>query len=96
MEQFREGIDIADFVNRTVSLGDFVVVKMDVEGTEYQLLPHLLKSGVLPLIDEMFIEMHTDMNSCCRPPNDQGKHYADAKRILNEYRRAGVYAHVWG
>ena len=46
-------------------------------------------------IDELFMEVHTDLNSCCRPPHDRGRHRADALRLIQELRRAGVYAHEW-
>jgi hypothetical protein len=39
---------------------DLVVMKMDLEGSEYDLVEHLRAKGVLPLIDEIFIESHFD------------------------------------
>lgn len=88
-------IDIADFLRRRVDASDYVVLKIDVEGAEYAILPHLLKSNVTHLIDEMFIEFHTEINTCCKPPNDKGKHYPDVLRLLTSLRNAGVYAHLW-
>ena len=41
-------------------------VPQDAEGAEYTLVPHLLQSGAARLIDEMFVEVHTEVNSCCR------------------------------
>jgi len=91
----RPGIDVADFLRRTVTEDDFVVLKMDIEGTEYDVIPHLINEGVAPLIDEMFVEVHTDTNTCCKPPRDAGRHRADALRLLQRLRDAGVYAHEW-
>ena len=36
-----------------------VVVKMDVEGAETVLVPHLIASNVTSLIDEFFVELHS-------------------------------------
>lgn len=88
-------IDVAAFLQRTVVEEDFVVVKMDVEGAEYSVVPHLLRSGVARLIDEMFLEVHTEINSCCKPPRDAGRHFADAMLLVAKLRAAGIYAHPW-
>ena len=91
----RPAIDIADWLRRTVRPDDFVVVKMDIEGAEYDVVPHLLREKVADLIDELFLEVHTETNSCCKPPHDAGRHRPDAMRLLQSLRDAGVYAHEW-
>ena len=91
----RPAIDIADWMRRTVRADDFVVVKMDIEGAEYDVVPHLLREKVADLIDELFLEVHTETNSCCKPPHDAGRHRPDAMRLLQSLRDAGVYAHEW-
>ena len=57
-------IDIADFLRRRVQEADFVVMKMDVEGAEYSLVPHLIAQRVTHLIDEMFIEVRAHTQAC--------------------------------
>ena len=91
----RPSIDIADWLKRTVSTTDFVVVKMDIEGAEYEVIPHLLSTGAAALIDEIFVEVHTETNTCCQPPRDAGRHRPDAVRLLQSLRDEGVYAHEW-
>ena len=91
----RPAIDIADWLRRTVRPDDFVVVKMDIEGAEYDVVPHLLREKVADLIDELFLEIHTETNTCCKPPHDAGRHRPDAMRLLQSLRDAGVYAHEW-
>ena len=78
----RPAIDIADWLRRTVRPDDFVVVKMDIEGAEYDVVPHLLREKVADLIDELFLEIHTETNTCCKPPHDAGRHRPDAMRLL--------------
>jgi len=88
-------IDLADFLRRQFVPDDYVVMKMDVEGAEYEIIPHLVASNVSHLLDEFFLEAHTARNSCCSPPNDEGRHFSDAMRLIAMLRAAGVYAHAW-
>ena len=91
----RPAVDIASFLRKRATLDDYVVVKLDIEGAEYQVVPHLLAQGVAPLIDEMFIEFHTEINSCCKPPNDKGRHRSDGLSLVQRMRDAGIYAHEY-
>ncbi|XP_050369331.1 uncharacterized protein LOC126787502 [Argentina anserina] len=52
------GIDFVEWLKRSVSERDFVVVRMDVEGGEFYLVPRLIESGAICLIDEVFMECH--------------------------------------
>merc|ERR1712194_81991 len=51
------------FLQMHVRENDFVVVKMDIEGSEYNILPSLISSGSLGLIDELFLEAHYSRKS---------------------------------
>jgi hypothetical protein len=53
-----EGFDFAEWLKNTVSKKDFVMMKMDVEGTEFDLIPRLFETGAICLIDEIFLECH--------------------------------------
>ena len=52
-----DGIDISDILKKYTS-DDEIVLKMDIEGTEYDLLLHLIKEGSLHLVDLIAIEFH--------------------------------------
>lgn len=53
-----EVIDLADFI---VNLGKPIrILKMDVEGSEYRILTHLIESGVIEKIDQVLVETHAD------------------------------------
>ncbi|KAI9338000.1 hypothetical protein BDR26DRAFT_863410 [Obelidium mucronatum] len=51
-------VDIARFILINFKPDDHVVVKMDIEGAEYDILPHLVSMGASINIDYMYIEMH--------------------------------------
>jgi FkbM family methyltransferase len=54
-----ETIDIAEFIsNMKVEKDDEIWVKMDVEGEEYNIIPHLYDTKVLDKINRIFIEWH--------------------------------------
>jgi len=47
---------------------DFVVAKMDIDGAEFNVIPALLATGAMRLIDELFIEFHHSRWSWKQPP----------------------------
>lgn len=52
-----ECFDIRDFIKSNFSKEDLVILKMDIEGAEYDVLPHLLEDGI-DYISALFIEWH--------------------------------------
>jgi FkbM family methyltransferase len=59
-------VDIAYLCNSFVLGGlmehDYVVVKMDVEGSEYDILLQAIEAGIPALWDELYVEFHEDNN----------------------------------
>lgn len=53
-----QGFDFAEWLKNSVSEKDFVVMKMDVEGTDFDLIPKMIENGAICLIDELFLECH--------------------------------------
>ena len=54
-----EAIDLARFIKLNFSEEDYIVLKLDVEGAEYDILPHLLDEGIFDgWCDELFGEWH--------------------------------------
>ncbi|KAJ3058515.1 hypothetical protein HDU98_005391 [Podochytrium sp. JEL0797] len=51
-------VDIGRFILMNFVPSDFVVVKMDIEGAEYDILPHLLETGAYVNIDYIYVEYH--------------------------------------
>ncbi len=59
-----KSIDIADFLMKNVlPYAEIIVSKMDIEGEELNVLPHLLTQGVLCKINIIFMEPHERMMS---------------------------------
>jgi hypothetical protein len=49
---------LSNFKDRAIAPSDYIVVKMNVEGAEYELIPHLINSGAIHLISELHIQWH--------------------------------------
>ncbi|KGN58713.1 uncharacterized protein LOC101205174 [Cucumis sativus] len=93
-----QGFDFADWLKNTVTEKDFVVMKMDVEGTEFDLIPRLFKTGAICLIDELFLECHYNRWQRCCPGERSAKYdktYGQCLDLFASLRRSGVLVHQW-
>ncbi len=61
-----QSLDIARIIKQ-YSEKDIVVIKMDIEGSEYDLLQDFTKKDVFKLIDYIAIEFHTNVSPFQRP-----------------------------
>ncbi|KAL8232525.1 hypothetical protein R6Q57_002303 [Mikania cordata] len=93
-----QGFDFAEWLKNTVSEKDFVVMKMDIEGTEFDLIPRLIETGAICLIDEVFLECHYNRwQKCCpgvRSPKYQ-RTYGQCLDLFKSLRQRGVLVHQW-
>lgn len=51
-------VDISAWLLDRLQQDDYVIVKMDIEGAEYSVLPKFLSTGLIDLIDELRCEFH--------------------------------------
>lgn len=87
------GLDLADWLMKTVTKEDYVVMKMDVGGAEFQLLPKLLNTGAICLIDELFLECHYE--SPHKKYTKRRRAYWECLSLYGMLREEGVAAHQW-
>lgn len=86
-----KAINIAAFINQHIKDRDYdrsnctgtVMAKMDIEGTEFHVLPHMEKSGVLckGIIDRIATEFHPSLYH--KPPNTT--HICPGNKCFAEY-----------
>jgi FkbM family methyltransferase len=77
-----EAVDLAEFV---LSIGKRVkLVKMDVEGIEYDIVFHLIKTGAVKLIDYMLVETHDKKNPAL----------VEKRRVLEREIREGGWSQI--
>ncbi|KAK9723611.1 hypothetical protein RND81_05G012100 [Saponaria officinalis] len=92
------GFDFAEWLKATVTEKDFVVMKMDVEGTEFELIPRLIETGAICLIDEIFLECHYNRWQRCCPGERSAKYektYGQCLDLFTSLRNRGVLVHQW-
>lgn len=84
-------LDFSEWLLQTVSLEDFVVIKLDIEGAEHEVIPHLIETGAIYLIDELFVECHYNVWSRMR----LDKTREDCLALLNSVKELDVPLHEW-
>ncbi|KAF8749373.1 hypothetical protein HU200_012711 [Digitaria exilis] len=90
--------DFAEWLKQTVTEQDYVVMKMDVEGTEFDLIPRLFDTGAICLIDELFLECHYNRWQKCCPGERSPKYdntYEECLDLFSSLRESGVLVHQW-
>ena len=73
-------IDIHKWIVSNFSKNDYIILKLDVEGSEYSILPHMLKNNTFEYIDKLFIEWHNH-----RVGIDKSTDINLTKQIKNQY-----------
>ena len=53
-----ECIDFSKWIKDNFSKEDYIFVKMDIEGSEYKILPKMIEDGTMSYIDTLVIEWH--------------------------------------
>jgi len=56
-------IDFSRWLGENFTADDYLIVKMDIEGAEYDVLEKMLADGTLSLVDELKVEFHQPMNN---------------------------------
>jgi hypothetical protein len=47
-----------DSIFKDITVKDYVVLKIDIEGKEYDVVEYMIKSNLIDLIDELYIDWH--------------------------------------
>jgi len=53
-----ECVDISNWIKSNFSKEDHIVLKLDIEGGEYDVIPKMLEAGALEYVDKLFCEIH--------------------------------------
>lgn len=54
-----ETINLSDFIINNFSFDDYIILKLNIEGSEYDVLDGLLHSGAADRINKFFVDFHT-------------------------------------
>ena len=75
--------DFSAWLLQHFTQADYVVLKVDIEGGEFQLLPHLVASGAFALIDVIAWECH-DTNGDCKALHERTRSASPTTKWLVE------------
>lgn len=77
-------IDINKFINGlNIQKDDYVIMKLDVEGAEYDIIPYMIQNKTFEFINEFFIEWHNWRASRCPRPSNVHR-YKSTEDLLYE------------
>jgi len=82
-------INFSDFLSKVHNDSEFVLIKMDIEGSEFNVLDELIDSGNYKLINEIYIEFHERFF-------DDADFYREKKENYKKtFEKAGIIFHEW-
>jgi FkbM family methyltransferase len=68
-----ECLDLSQFILDNFSKDDFIVIKMDIEGAEYEVLRKMIKDNSILYINELFVEFHSHKDEFAITENGENK-----------------------
>lgn len=75
-------IDFSQWLENEFAPGDFLFVKMDIEGAEYDVIEHLMKTKMIDMIDVLAVEWHSE-----KFPEPQASRYRMIEKEVKNYAR---------
>jgi len=82
-----KAISLSNWIKTNFSREDYIILKLDVEGAEYEIIEDLYQTGVLEYIDMFFCEIH---GLKC------GKDFKSSKRLVEMCEEKGLTLYCWG
>ncbi|XP_068650667.1 uncharacterized protein [Aristolochia californica] len=83
-----ELFDFLGWFKETVSMGDFVVIKISAGGVGRRLLHELFESGSICFVDEIFLQ-------CTNYTDAHNARDGDCSQLIKTIRNKGVFVHQW-
>jgi len=81
-----ETIDLSSWIKETFIYEDEIILKLDVEGAEYEILEHMVEEGTIHMVNTLFAEIH---GSKC------GKSYFETKKLIDKIKSVGYKIYSW-
>lgn len=65
-----DAIDLGRWIRMTLTDDDYIILKLNVEGVEYDIIPHLNTMNLIPWIDRWFVQWHWDKVGISKEKHD--------------------------
>ena len=82
----RGNLDFDNPISENFSKDDYIIMKMDIEGAEYEVLPKMIEDGSIDYVDVVYAEFHG---------KKVFKNREDTKKIRTAIRERGIPVHHW-
>jgi len=74
-------IDLSEWIYNNISPENYNILKIDIEGGEHDLLPYLFENKIHEVVDEWFIELHSEEKT----PNYKPSTVGDIKKYTKKW-----------
>ena len=88
-----ETIDFSKWIIDNFNKKDYIILKLDIEGSEYRVIDKMFKDGSLDYIDELYMELHS--NKCWRKMEDGGMGIADDIKLITQCHNKNLTIWEW-
>jgi len=86
-----EGFSFSDFLHLKSKEYDVIIVKLDIESSEYVVLDDIIRRGTINKINHIFVEFHSDYFN-----SSEKNYYVDLeKSIISKIKEMGVGISLW-
>ncbi len=82
-------INLSNYIKSNFKKGDYLIVKIDIEGMEYDVLEDLIKTGAIGYIDKIFCEWH-ERQLVKKTSNNKEELIKRRTTIINDIERNGL------
>lgn len=72
-------LDLVEWMTRAIQQTDHVILKLDIEGAEFEVLEHLLDTGKMSIVKHLVIEWHERFFPC---PDEKKEHRRKIEDLL--------------
>ncbi len=84
-------INFSEFLKQKKEKYDVIIVKMDIESSEYIVLPFIIEDGSVNLIDHIFVEFHSEFFDL----HEKNKYLTFEKKIIRDFKRKNIGFTRW-
>jgi FkbM family methyltransferase len=86
-------VDLSKFILDNFSKDDFIAIKMDIEGAEYEVLRKMIIEGSLNYVNDIYVEFHShkDENGIA----ENGENKESTSKLIDEIKQLGTNFTHW-
>lgn len=84
-----EVINFSSFLKKTVTIDDYVIIKMDVEGSEFAVLDKLIRDNSIDFVNDLYVEFHE------RNFDDQDFYFKKKKEYVKLFKDKNINFFEW-